>query len=152
MNRRCRTMAVIGIVLWSIATPGCAQTASTDAESATQLEAEMHRTMASLIEARAAKPPTPQVVEQLTMKLQSLRARIVRKAGTPGQGWGGAGCPLARGGGRGLGPCGLGPGAGMGQGRGRGRGQGWGRGRGRGFGPGFVDKDADGICDNAESR
>jgi hypothetical protein len=146
--------------------PSETQAAATDAKADTDgpalahLRATIHRTMADLIEARAAEKPDQERIQQLTERLQQLRRelRAERAAadGGPAMGFGpgpgrgasmGPGRGLAMGPGRGpglgpdLGP-GMGPGRGPGMARGRGRGQGpragWrrGGGPGRGFGPG----------------
>jgi len=101
-----------------------------------KLRAEIHRTMADLIEAQAADSPDQEQIQKLTDQLRDLRQEL----GAPGAGARRGG---ARGPGRGLGMGpgagrgqGLGPGAGMGPGRGRGRGPAMGPGRGPGLGAG----------------
>jgi len=132
------------------------------APSAASLRAEMHRTMAALIEARAAERPDQEKIQKLTEQVQSLRSQLQAKwpgAGAGGPGgwrcpWGGPGMGIgpAWGGGPGRGPGrgGPGPGRGPGAGWGAGRGAGWGAGRGAGFGGAFIDEDKDGVCDNYE--
>lgn len=140
------------------------------------VRAEMHRTMAELIEAQSAEKPDQAKIDRLTKKLQELRGQFrapsasaaapqsagwVCPRGGPGMGfgrgagWGGAGQGRGAGWGAGFGPgAARGPGGGRGMGRGPGGGHGFGpgAGMGRGVGPAFVDKDQDGICDNYELR
>jgi hypothetical protein len=157
------------LVFSAIASTGWAQTAPAAAKHPSakpaaqaaakplpQVRAEMHRTIADLLEAQAAEKPDPARIKALTEQLQKLRgewnaqgpAAPARAAGWgclwggPGYGWGGPGY------GRGQG-YGRGPGYGWG---GWGGGQGYGRGMGLGAGRAFVDSDSDGICDNFEIR
>ena len=142
--------------------PKAKATAEADASAPVALRAEMHRTMAALIEAQAADKPNQKKVDQLTARLQTLGQQLwgqgpVAPTARPAVGpylWGG---PRM-----GYGPCwgGRGRGAGRGGpgwygGPGRGRGPGWGAGgRGRGFGGGwgaFVDRDGNGVCDHYET-
>jgi hypothetical protein len=143
-------------------------------EAKADLQAKIHRTMATLIEARTADEPDQAKIEKLTKKLDQLRAKQQSPTSAAGAaGWtcprGGPGMGFGRGqgwGGQGRGP-GWGGGRGQGWGRGGGFGPGWGGGpgggAGRGFGPGggmgrapggpaFVDRDNDGACDNYEVR
>jgi hypothetical protein len=139
----------------------------TDTAANATLRAEIHRTMAALIEAQAAEKPDQAKIGELTKKLQQLRAKLWAPsavgAGNPSAGWvcpgGGPGMGWGRG--AGWGGPGRGPGMGRGAGFGPGAGRGWGG--GRGFGPGagqglapgggvFVDEDQDGICDTFELR
>ena len=142
-----------------------------DPSAALQLRAKMHRTMADLMEARAAEKPDQQKIADLVAKLQQLRGEMQAQAPAAPVGpgwrcpWGGPGMGPGPGYGRGPGG-GRGPGYGRGQGwgggPGGGRGQGWGGGpgygrgaglgAGAGWGPGFVDRDGDGICDNLQQR
>jgi hypothetical protein len=144
-----------------------------DSSANADLRAEIHRTMAALIEAQSAEEPDQAKIDQLTKKLQQLRGKLQSQApaaaGNQPAGWacpwGGPGRGFGRGaawGGPGQGQ-GVGRGTGFGPGAGRGWGGGPGGGAGRGFGPGagmgrapggpaFVDKDKDGICDNYEVR
>jgi len=121
-----------------------------------ELRAEIHRTMAALIEAQAAEEPNSVQIAELTKSLSQLRGKLRSQnpatVGNPAAGWG---CPW---GGPGRGP-GMGRGAGFGPGRGwgggpvGGRGMGPGAGLGLGAGSGaFVDEDHDGICDYYELR
>ncbi len=132
------------------------------------LRAEIHRTMADLIEAQAAEKPDRAKTDRLAKELQQLRAKLWAQsaagAGNPASSgrcpWGGPGMGWGRG--AGWGGPGRGPGASRGPGFGLGGGAEWGGG-GRGFGPGaglglapggaaFVDEDKDGICDHFELR
>jgi len=130
------------------------------------LRAEIHRTLAALVEARSQETPDQAKIDQLTQKLQQLRATL-RSQNAAGAGggwgcpWGGPGMGFGYGRGCGGGGCGRGPGGGMGAGYGRG--WGGGAGAGRGFGPGggqglapggaaFVDQDNDGVCDHYQQR
>jgi hypothetical protein len=110
------------------------------------LRAEIHRTMAALIEAQAAEKPDPEKIDALTKELQRLRAECWAQGGSAvGMGFG----P-----GRGMG-YGRGAGWGMGGGRGWGGGRGFGPGGGRGLAPGgpaFVDENKNGVCDWFELR
>jgi hypothetical protein len=121
------------------------------------VRAEMHRTMAALIEAQAAEKPDPAKIDRLAKELQqmraTLRAQSAAGAGNPAGAWrcpwGGPGMGCGRGAGWG------GPGRGPGAGRGWGGGHGFGPGAGLGLAPGgaaFVDEDNDGICDQFELR
>jgi len=122
--------------------------ATVDTTPRAELLAAMHRTMADLIEARAAKQPDQAKIDALTKKLQELRGKIrsQRLAAAPDVTvewncpWGGPGLGYGRvdvrRGGRGMGP-------------GRGFGVGVGLGAGRGV---FVDLDNDGFCDYYELR
>jgi hypothetical protein len=138
--------------------------AKSDAATAAELRATIHRTMAELIEARASDKPDQAKIDDLAKRVQELRGKL--QATTPtaanassgwGCPWGGPGMGCGRGwgcGGQGRGP-GAGRGAGFGPGAGRGQGRGFGPGAGMGLGPGggaFVDEDKDGICDNYELR
>ena len=130
------------------AKPEAAVTA--DAATPAQLRAELHRTMAALIEEQAAPQPDSAKIDKLTAQLQSLRERLGTLAPARGNK-----APRAPVGGRGAGQCPWGQ-AGMGYGpawggppSGRGRGgPGWGRAAGYGRGRAFVDQNGDGICDN----
>lgn len=109
------------------------------------LRAEIHRTLAALIEARSAEKPDQAKIDELTQKLQQLRGKLRAQnavaAGNAAAGWG---CP--------WGGPGYGRGAGWGGG---GKGAGFGPGAGQGLAPGgaaFVDEDNDGICDYYELR
>lgn len=103
-----------------------------DFAAVAKLRAEMHRTMAALIEAQAAEKPDPERIRSLTEQVGKLRREIWQQTGGPG----------------------MGRGPGMGMGPGMGRGPGWGRGAGyragMGWGPGFVDRNNDGVCDNQQ--
>jgi hypothetical protein len=132
-----------------------------------KLRAEIHRTLAALIEARSAEKPDQGKVGELTQMLQQLRGKLraqnVAAGGSAatawGCPWGGPGPGYGRsacwgGGGRGA-RGGFGPGGGHGWGGGVGRGRGFGPGAGQGLAPGgaaFVDKDNDGVCDQYELR
>lgn len=158
--RRTLSLLMAGIVLLAVASIGWAEDAKTDkkadAPTLVELRVQMHRTLAALIEARAADKPDAAKIEQLTDKLQTIRKQMWAQSG--GQGWrpgpdpGPGGpwfpqqCPY--GGprmGRGPGSGGPGPGSpgpgnwqGRGYGRGYGRGQGGpGMGRGMGYGMGY---------------
>ena len=174
--RRKPTLIIALTLVWAVAASGLAQDTTTPpadkpaAEAAdtlgpAQLRAEMHRTMAALLEARAAPEPDQEKIEELGRQLVALRAKIRAHGpgafgmgqcpwGGPmlgyGQGRGGMGNRYGRGGpgygrgpaaGRGpaLGPAWGGPGwGGPARGPGRGNaGMGYGRGRGGGFGPGY---------------
>jgi len=188
--RHVATVCILLTVLASVASRGLAQppepkakpadaasAAKTDPQALAQLRAEVHRTMAALIEARSAEKPNPAGVQKLTARLQELRGQMAPQrpaAAGPGwrcpwagagmglgPAWGGTGRGPGAGGGRGpgFGPGpgfgrGFGPGPGFGRGPGAGRGPGYGRGAGwgpgAGRGPAFVDEDQDGICDNYE--
>ncbi len=147
--------------------------AKPDPATSAKLRAEIHRTMAALIEAQAAEKPDAAKVKELTDQLQKLRAQRWAESPAPpamgrGGAWGGPrmGPGPGRGGpGKGFGPGygrgpGFGPGPAAGRGPGYGAGPGWGRGpgygRGAGWGAGsgwgraFVDLDGNGICDNYE--
>ena len=150
-----------------------------DKTAPARLRAQMHRTMAALIEAQSADEPDPAKIKNLQERLQALRAKMWAQAprgwnGQPpawqpgagrGPGWGrgpgqgrgpgygwGRGPGYGRGSGWGRGP-GYGPVPGAGPGPGAGRGPGYGRGYGRGLGRGwgFVDENGNGICDNFEA-
>lgn len=128
-------------------------TKTAEQPTAAQLRARLHRTMAALVEARAADNPDPERIDQLAKRARSLRRQILAlgseadfDAICP---WGGPGL--------GRGPGWGGRGAGYGWGRGYGRGPGYGRGAGwgmeRGYpGRGFIDLDGDGVCDRYEQR
>jgi hypothetical protein len=137
-----------------------AQAAQEKPADLAKLRAEMHRTMAALIEAQGTEKPDAAKVKELTAKVQELRSKIwgPRPQG-PGPGLrgpvGGRGMGMGlgwRGGSGGGQGAGRGPGWGPGPGRGlgAGRGPGWGTGMGRGPGRGFIDQDNDGICDRYE--
>jgi hypothetical protein len=113
--------------------------AKSDLPSPAKLRAEMHRTMADLIEAQSAEKPDQAKVQALTEKVAKLRGEIVPPANGQARAWGGPG----------RGPCGAWAG-GPGYGRGMG---GWGGGRGMGWGGGwgFVDANQNGICDRFEA-
>jgi hypothetical protein len=127
-----------------------------------ELRAEIHRTLAALIEARSAEKPDQAKVDELTQKFRQLRGKLqAQNAAAVGNGAAGWGCPWGGPGyGRGAGWGGGGQGAGFGPRGGcgwggAGRGQGFGPGAGRGRAPGgaaFVDKDNDGVCDHYELR
>lgn len=133
-----------------------AKTRSAEKDDPAALRAEIHRTIAALIEARADEKPDPASIKELTEKIQSLRTRARQQGalGAMGPGWagrgrGGAGMGMGPGPGwgGGRGPCaGWGPGAARGPGFGRG----FGAGAGAGWGRAFVDDDGNGICDNFE--
>ena len=76
-----------------------------DAATVAPLRAELHRTIADLIEARVASPSEPARVQELTTKAEELRAKLA--ATVPGTGARG---PM--GAGRGWGGTGMGPGMG----------------------------------------
>ncbi len=134
------------------------QAVPADRAAVAKLRAEIHRTVAALIETQAAEKPDAAQVKALTEKLQSLRTQVQAQqpAGfAPGMG---------RGRGTGFGPawaCGPGWGGGMGRGPGYGRGPGGARGpgygrgaglgAGAGWGAGFVDEDKDGVCDRYQA-
>ena len=139
-------------------------------ETKADLRAEIHGTMAALIEAQSAEEPDQAKIDRLTKKLQQLRGKLQAPAATGNQPagwacpWGGPGRGFGRGaawGGPGQGQgavrgTGFGPGAGCGWsfgpgGGGRGFGPGTGIGRAPG-GPAFVDQDNDGLCDYYEVR
>jgi hypothetical protein len=127
------------------------------------LRAELHRTIADLIEARVAEKPDNAKIESLTKKVQTLREKLQSQSpaccaqcrGCPcageclGCGCCGCGMRAARGCWQGMGG---GPGCGMGRGNGCGMGRGYGCGMGRGVGPAFVDENNNGICDRAEAK
>lgn len=126
-----------------------------------QLRAQLHRAMAELIEARAAKEPDQARIDQLSRQVAGLRQQIAGQPPAPGAGafcpWGGPGLNLGFGRGPAWGGRGPGYGRGMGYGGGFGRGPGYGRGAGWGAANGFpgrafVDRDGDGVCDNFELR
>jgi hypothetical protein len=132
--------------------------APTKAPAAADVRAEIHRTLADLIEARSADKPDPAKVDELTRKLQELRGKLVAQATVAAGGaqdgwvcpWGGPGLGAGRGPGRGAA---VGPGFGRGWGGGGGRGLG--PGAGQGLAPGgaaFVDQDHNGVCDYYELR
>lgn len=114
---------------------------------AAAIRAEMHRTMAALIEAQAAEEPDQEQIAELSEKLGTLRTELWQTGpravpGEPRPGWQCPWAPDARGW-----PCprwGHGPGYGFGAGHRRGRGPqrgygpgaGWGYGPGPGYGPG----------------
>jgi hypothetical protein len=105
--------------------PSETQAAATDAKADTDgpalahLRATIHRTMADLIEARAAEKPDQERIQQLTERLQQLRRELrAERAAADG------------------GPAmGFGPGPGRGASMGPGRGLAMGPGRGPGLGP-----------------
>jgi hypothetical protein len=174
------TMAVLwgGLMSFGMAedlkatkSPGKTVQASAENAASAGLRAEIHRTLAALIEARSAAKPDQAKVDELAQKLQQLREKLQTQntAANAAAGWGcpsgGPGPGYGRGAGRGGAGrgAGFGPGAGRGWGPGAGRGWGPGAGRGQGFGPGagqglapggaaFVDKDNDGVCDYYELR
>lgn len=159
MKRTLILLSLAGVVFWPTALSLAEEKSAAKPSDTKQVEAkadisdlagvraEMHRTMAGLIEAQSAKEPDPAKIDQLTKHLQQLRTRAQGQstaAANPSFSWG---CPW---GGPGMG---WGRGAGLGPGGGRGRGMGPGAGWGRGVaGPAFVDNDRDGICDNYELR
>jgi hypothetical protein len=115
------------------------------------LRAEIHQTLADLIEARSAETPDQAKVEALTQKLQELRSQWRGQRPATADGWT---CPRrgpGMGRGAGWGCVGRGWCGGAGGGRGRGLGPGAGQGRAPG-GPAFVDKNNSGVCDNFEQR
>ncbi len=125
-----------------------------------QLEAQLHRTLAALVEARAEENPDPAQIDKLAQRAQTLRRQIFARsveanfnAPCP---WGGPGLGLGRGLGYGRGAgYGWGRGDGLGRGLGYGRGPGYGRGAGWGAaygfpGRGFIDRDGNGVCDRFE--
>ena len=143
------------VVLLTTASIGWAEDVQTDkkADGSTldgptfvELRVQMHRTLAALIEARAADTPDEAKIEKLSDKLQAIRKQMW--ADGAAQGWRGPRgpwsaqqWPMGR---MGRGPGAGGPGPGNWQGRGYGRGQGGpgqcygGRcGAGRGMGPGM---------------
>jgi hypothetical protein len=136
--------------------------AKSEAPTAAQLRAGIHRTMAELIEARMAGTPDRAKVDALTRQVRELRGKLQAITPATGLAGGGGGCPWGGPGmgyGRGWGGQGRGPGAGRGAGfepgTRRGPGRGFGPGAGMGLGPGggwFVDEDKDGICDYYELR
>jgi hypothetical protein len=143
--------------------------AQTNASATAALRAEIHRTLADLIEAQSAKQPDQAKIDKLTKDLQQLRGKLRSQAPAPVGNqsavwtcpWGGPGMGFGRGAawggpGRGFGggrAAGFGPGGGRGPGGGMGRGFGPGGGMGLApGGPAFVDKDNDGICDRYELR
>ena len=154
-----RAILILGMVL--LLACGVTGFARDDASKAPapnpqQLKAQMHRTMADLVEAQSAAEPDQAKIDQLAGQLQSIRRQLWAKAPAPGrgygQGWAGQGRGQGRGGpaygGRGYGCPWGGPGWGRGMGMGQGGGMGMGPGRGMGPGLGFVDADGDGVCDN----
>lgn len=176
--RKVLTILATAVVCAGLASFGAAEdkkgSDSTDAgkvqgrsetESGADLRAEIHRTLAQLIEARAAEKPDQAKVDELTGKLRQLRGEFRGQvpAGNAADGWacprGGPGkgfgcCRGCPGGGRGRG-AGFGPGAGRGWGGGAGGGRGLGPGGGQGRAPGgaaFLDQDQDGTCDRFEQR
>jgi hypothetical protein len=159
------TLAMTFVLICGVASAVLAQdTTAAKPPADAKLRAEMHRTLAALIEARAADKPDQEQIQKLTDQLQELRkelgapgaaARGGRRGG-PGRGFGmgpgpgrgqgpGPGAGFGPGRGRGMGPAmglgggrgpGAGPGAGFGPGRGRGMGPAMGPRGGRGMGPG----------------
>ena len=110
--------------------------ASPSPKGIAESRAEMHRTMAALIEAQAAEKPDPAKIKELTDRLQSLRGQIQGRGAAVGQcPWGGPGMGFGRG---------YGGGYGRGAGYGRGHGGGWG-------GRAMVDENNNGICDYYEA-
>jgi hypothetical protein len=103
--------------------------AKADARTRAQVQAEMHRTMADLIEARSAPQGDQAKIQALVEKVQKLRTELAGPVSA------GLGCPWG------------GPGRGYGRGAGWGAGRGWGPGRGWGF----VDANNNGICDRFEA-
>ena len=178
--RRLLSLMVAGTVLSVTTASAFAKDATVEktTETPAQLQAQMHRAVADLIEARAAEKPDEAKIEKLLDKVQYLRGKLWAETGAPGlqtnrQGpwncpWGGPGVGPGYGPGkgygvRGRGGRGRGMGPGMGQGRGRGMGRGMGgrgygmgygmaTGQGRGMGRqwGYIDRNQDGICDNAQ--
>ena len=130
--------------------PAVSPAAVVDSAALAKTRAAMHRTIADLIEARAADKPDQAKIKELTDRLQTLRGQ------SQARGPGGWQCPFG-GSGLGYGPAwggGRGPGAGPGRGfgPGYGRGAGWGPGLGAGRGgPMFVDENHDGVCDHYEA-
>lgn len=121
--------------------PAQAQPAvKSEVQSQAPVQAELHRAMADLIEARSGSPADPAKIQALTEKVQRLRGQLAPAQPGLGCAWGGPG--------RGFGP-GYGRGPGWG-GRGAGWGGGYGWGGGRGYGWGFVDADHNGVCDRFE--
>ena len=131
--------------------PTAKQAPQATAAHVAELRAEIHRTMAALIEAQSAQQPDQEKITQLTGELQGLRAQLwasgpTGPVGAAGRGWAAGAWQGPWGGpGPGRGPAwgwqgrgqGRGPAWGGGRGgpgRGYGRGQGWGRGAGYGAG------------------
>jgi hypothetical protein len=169
MAALCGSLVSFGVAEDSTATksPENKAVARVNTTSNAELRAEIHRTLAALIEARSAEKPDQAKVDELSQKFQQLRGKLrsqnVTAAGSSATGWGGPWGGPGRGYGRGAGWCGGGRGPGAGFGPGGGRGWGGGAGRGQGFGPGagqgraaggaaFVDEDNDGVCDQYELR
>jgi len=167
----CGGLASVGVAEDAKAVPAAKpkQDSGTQTPTTAELRAEIHRTMAAILEARAAEKPDQAKVDQLTQKLQELRGKLRSQdpaavgsgAGVWGCPWGGPGrgYGCGRGYGRGWGGggpgCGMGPGAGRGWGGGAGAGRGLGPGAGQGLAPGgaaFVDQDNDGVCDHFQRR
>jgi hypothetical protein len=157
------TVAMLSSGLASLGTAGDPTTpaakAPSKAAAGADVRADIHRTLAALIQARSAEKPDTAKVDELARKLEQLRGKLRGQSGAIAGNAGGPGrCPW---GGPGVG-YGRGMGAGYGRGPGAGRGMGWnggggGMGRGAGLGrdPGgaaFVDRDGDGVCDNYELR
>jgi len=130
--------------------PEQAKAAEAPKPSVAQLQAQLHRTMAALIEARTAEKPDQAQIDKLVAEARSLRQQLVARATEVNAvapcPWGGPGFGPGRGYGRGYGW-----GAGYGRGPGYGRGAGWGAANGV-PGRGFIDRDGDGVCDNYELR
>lgn len=141
-------LAGVGSVAW--AQEDKAKAADAPKPTVAQLQAQLHRTVADLIEARAQEKPDKEQIDKLVGQVKTLREQLIERrseaaldAPCP---WGGPGL------GRGAG-YGFGPGRGMGYGRGPGYGRGAGWGAAQGFpGRAFVDRDGDGVCDNYELR
>lgn len=143
--RHTLSLLLVSAILLAGATAALAQDAKkADVQTPAQIQAEMHRAMAELVEARAAEKPDDAKIAALFDRVQELRGKLWAQADVPnrpnwkvapyGACFGGQ-CPF--GGpamGRGMGP-GKGPGYGYGQGRGwGGPGKGYGYGYGRGYG------------------
>lgn len=140
----------------------------TEAAPPANLRAEIHRTLAALIEAQAAETPDQARIDELTQNLQQLRAKLysqnVAAAVAPAGWacpWGGPGLGRGYGAGWGRGRgAGMGPGGGYGRGAMSGYGRGLGPGAGQGLapeglapgGPAFVDRNGNGVCDYYELR
>jgi hypothetical protein len=156
--RRILTGLVACFVLAQFAVAQQPTAPKSDAPTQAKVRADLHRTMADLIEAQSAEKPDQAKVQALSEKVAKLRGEIVPPAvaAGPGRAWGGPGrgpCGAWGGGpgyGRGMG-WGGGPGYGRGMGWGGGPGYGRGMGWGGGYGMGFVDANGNGVCDRFEA-